>query len=187
MCCCAGQTHTLHDSVRLSFTPFVNQESGSKVCIFFLCLSGGSKRSASLLQPIASSDMGNKWSSDQLARRIAVPLYLWPGYGSKPCAWERLLASPAANPVVIVNPDSGPGREAFNLFSVAIAKCQGVGIKVLGYVRTEYAKRDLSLVIRDLELYSCWYKVDGFFIDEMYHWGEPLLAHNTNVVLCPES
>lgn len=87
------------------------------------------------------------------------------------------MASPAANPVVVVNPDSGPGQEAFELFSVAITKCQGVGIKVLGYVRTEYAKRDLGLVVHDLERYSSWYNVDGFFIDEMYHWGEPLLAH----------
>ncbi|KAL3151779.1 hypothetical protein ABBQ38_012753 [Trebouxia sp. C0009 RCD-2024] len=127
--------------------------------------------------------MGNMLTPEQSPTRIAVPLYLWPGYGSLPCAWERLLASPAANPVVVVNPDSGPGREAVTLFSVAVAKCQSVGIKVLGYVRTEYAKRDLSLVVADLELYSRWYNVDGFFIDEMYHWGEPLLAL-TSVLRC---
>ena len=130
--------------------------------------------------------MGNKWTSDQSPSRIAVPLYLWPGYGSIPCAWERLLATPAANPVVVVNPDSGPGREAFSLFSVAVAKCQGAGIKVLGYVRTEYAKRDLSLVVNDLERYSSWYKVDGFFIDEMYHWGELLLGARHRCAACPQ-
>lgn len=89
-----------------------------------------------------------------------------------PCAWARILATPAANPIVVVNPDSGPGEKAFELFSDAVSKCRAVGIKVLGYVRTEYAKRDLSLVAQDLQRYKTWYNVDGFFIDEMYHWGE---------------
>ena len=130
--------------------------------------------------------MGNNMTCTKSPSKIAVPLYLWPGYGSTPCAWERILASPAANPVVVVNPDSGPGREAFKLFSDAVAKCQAVGIKVLGYIRTEYAKRELNLVNHDLEQYNSWYNVDGFFIDEMYHWGEAVLARS-NTLRCQQS
>ena len=102
---------------------------------------------------------------------IVVPLYLWPGYGRLPCAWETVLASPQKCPVVVVNPDSGPGSKAFGLFNNAIQKCQAAGIKVLGYVRTEYSERSLDAVLKDLQLYKQWYKVNGFFIDEMYHWG----------------
>lgn len=118
------------------------------------------------------SGMGNSMTSEKAPCRIAVPLYLWPGYGSLPCAWERILATPAANPIVVVNPDSGPGQKSFELFKNAVDKCQAAGIKVLGYIRTEYTKRDLSLVINDLNLYKSWYNVDGFFVDEMYHWGK---------------
>ena len=103
--------------------------------------------------------------------KIAVPLYLWPGYGHLPCAWERLLKTPDKNPIVVVNPNSGPGDKFFELFKNAVDKCQAVGIKVLGYVRTIYAKRSLAEVEQDLQLYKIWYNVDGFFIDEMYHWG----------------
>lgn len=136
------------------------------------------------------SYMGSSMSSAKSPRKIAIPLYLWPGYGSTPCAWERILATPAANPIVVVNPDSGPGEKAFKLFSDAVTKCQAVGIKVLGYIRTEYAKRDQSQVAHDLKRYKSWYNVDGFFVDEMYHWGETLLtrthksgAHNNFVSL----
>ena len=103
--------------------------------------------------------------------KIAIPLYLWPGYGRLPCAWETILTSPEKNPIVVVNPDSGPGSTAFDLFKDAVHKCQAVGIKVVGYVRTEYAERSLDVVFKDLKLYKDWYNVDGFFIDEMYHWG----------------
>ena len=125
--------------------------------------------------------MGSSMSCAKSACKIAIPLYLWPGYGSVPCAWERILATPAANPIVVVNPDSGPGEKAHKLFRDAVVKCQAVGIKVLGYIRTEYAKRDVSQVARDLKRYNSWYSVDGFFIDEMYHWGETLLARTTIV------
>ena len=101
-----------------------------------------------------------------------MPLYLWPGYGHLPCAWERLLITPEKNPIVVVNPNSGPGDKFFDLFKNAVDKCQAAGIKVLGYVRTIYAKRSLAEIEQDLQLYKIWYNVDGFFIDEMYHWGE---------------
>lgn len=81
------------------------------------------------------------------------------------------MTSPEKNPIVVVNPDSGPGSTAFDLFKDAVHKCQAVGIKVVGYVRTEYAERSLDVVFKDLKLYKDWYNVDGFFIDEMYHWG----------------
>ena len=110
--------------------------------------------------------------STQAKCKIAVPLYLRPGYGSLPCAWERLLASPDKNPIVVVNPDSGPGSQPFDLFRNAVNKCQAAGIEVIGYVRTEYSKRPLKDVLTDLQTYKTWYNVDGYFIDEMYHWGE---------------
>lgn len=103
---------------------------------------------------------------------VAVPLYLWPGYGSQPCAWERLLSSPDRNPLVVVNPDSGPGSEPVDLFKKAVLKCQAAGIKVIGYVRTIYAERPLADVLKDMQLYQTWYGVDGWFADEMFHWGE---------------
>ncbi len=103
--------------------------------------------------------------------KIAIPLYLWPGYGRLPCAWETILTSAQENPIVVVNPNSGPDCKPHDLFKDAVQKCQAAGIKVLGYVRTEYSGRSLKIVRKDLQLYKEWYDVDGFFIDEMYHWG----------------
>lgn len=81
--------------------------------------------------------------------------------------------SPDRNPLVVVNPSSGPGTEPFDLFKTAVRKCQAAGIKVIGYVRSIYSQRPLPEVLKDMQLYKSWYNVDGWFIDEMFHWGEP--------------
>lgn len=81
------------------------------------------------------------------------------------------MTSPKENPIVVVNPNSGPDCKPYGLFKDAVQKCQAAGIKVLGYVRTEYSERSLEIVLKDLQLYKEWYNVDGFFIDEMHHWG----------------
>jgi Spherulation-specific family 4 len=44
---------------------------------------------------------------------------------------------------------------------------KAAGVRVLGYVYTNYGSRDASSVVADMRLYKTWYNVSGIFIDEM--------------------
>jgi hypothetical protein len=48
------------------------------------------------------------------------------------------------------------------------------GTRVLGYVSTSYAARDLNLAMADVDRYHSWYGVDGIFVDEAAHTDERL-------------
>jgi hypothetical protein len=82
--------------------------------------------------------------------------------------WNSLTASaPKVPTTAILNPNSGPGTSADANYTAAVTKLRSSGGKVLGYVSTSYAKRSLSAVVADINMYVALYKVDGFFIDEM--------------------
>lgn len=96
---------------------------------------------------------------------IVVPLYSYPGP-----TWDELIKEKNAHesvPIIaIINPDSGPGTEDPN-YSTNVQNLQAAGITVLGYVYTDYAKRDASSVINEIDEYGKWYKVNGIFFDQM--------------------
>jgi len=82
--------------------------------------------------------------------------------------WDSLAASARRVPTTaILNPNSGPGTSADASYVAAITKLRAAGGKVIGYVSTSYAKRALSAVVADINMYASLYNVDGFFIDEM--------------------
>lgn len=89
----------------------------------------------------------------------------------------RISAHPDVNFTVVINPGNGPGpkalpdanytREIPNFASYA-------NVRLLGYVHTSYAQRDISLVRRDIQTYAAWpatssnpkLAVRGIFFDE---------------------
>ncbi|MDR5856576.1 spherulation-specific family 4 protein [Caballeronia sp. LZ062] len=82
--------------------------------------------------------------------------------------WASLAASARKVPTTaILNPNSGPGTSADANYAAAVSRLHAAGGKVIGYVSTSYAKRPLSAVVADINSYVAFYKVDGFFIDEM--------------------
>ena len=84
------------------------------------------------------------------------------------------------------NPDSGPGKERIEAFSSQAERCRGAGQRVLGYVSSDYARRDVKEVLQDIEKYRSWFAIDGFFIDEVYCTGMVLPGvHHQLLLLTP--
>jgi hypothetical protein len=101
-----------------------------------------------------------------------IPLYSSPSSGH----WDAVIAAKQAHPKVpimaVVNPHSGPGVEARSSYVTGIAKLAAAGIKVIGYVWTQYATRPAAEVQADLRQWRAIYPgVTGMFFDEMEHHG----------------
>ena len=76
--------------------------------------------------------------------------------------------------IAVMNPDSGPGIGGPVLdpgppdpdYVNTVNNTKAAGVRVLGYVSTDYGDRSLSAVTRDIDLYYKSYNVDGVFLDE---------------------
>ncbi|MCI0557056.1 MAG: spherulation-specific family 4 protein [Nitrososphaera sp.] len=97
---------------------------------------------------------------------IIVPLYSYPGD-----TWDELVRiknnSPGVPIIAIVNPSNGVGSVKNPDYVSGINEFKSAGIIVLGYVWTDYAKRDISQVKSEISKYKNWYAVDGVFFDAM--------------------
>jgi hypothetical protein len=103
---------------------------------------------------------------------LLVPLYVYPENVHKNPAYNRLIELKRRQemlPVwVIVNPASGPGKDADANYTRAIDRLCGAGCVVLGYVPTGYGRRTESRVRRDIDKWLALYpRVHGIFFDEM--------------------
>jgi hypothetical protein len=101
-----------------------------------------------------------------------IPLYSSPTSGH----WDAVIAAKKAHPRVpvmaVVNPNNGPGAEARSSYVTGIPKLAAAGIKVIGYVWTDYATRPAAEVQADLRQWRALYPgVTGMFFDEMEHRG----------------
>ncbi|KAL4737830.1 Spherulation-specific family 4 [Aspergillus similis] len=109
--------------------------------------------------------------------KVFVPLYVYPAPG----AWDPLVnvitAHPDVNFTVVVNPGSGPGPNPLpdRNYTQEIPRLTAHdNVRVLGYVATTYAKRNISSVRSDIETYAAWptisanpkLAVRGIFFDE---------------------
>jgi tRNA A-37 threonylcarbamoyl transferase component Bud32 len=99
--------------------------------------------------------------------RLLVPAYFYPG-GEGLAEWRRLLKAPdAAAVVIIVNPDSGPGKAADPKYARVIDQARDKGFTLIGYVSTKYAKRPIHEVKGDVDRWVNLYPgVQGIFFDE---------------------
>ncbi|KAJ5692216.1 hypothetical protein N7462_001639 [Penicillium macrosclerotiorum] len=109
--------------------------------------------------------------------KVFVPLYVYPSPG----AWtplENVISDhPDVNFTVVINPNSGPGSSALPdaNYTREIPKIASyANVRLLGYVHTSYAKRNISLVRKDVEMYAAWPSISsnsklavrGIFFDE---------------------
>jgi hypothetical protein len=99
-----------------------------------------------------------------------IPLYSYP----HPGAWDKVIAAKKAYPQVpimaVVNPNTGPGAAANSSYMTEIAKLINAGIKVIGYVPTQYATRTPAEVQADIKQWRALYpNVTGIFLDEMHN------------------
>ncbi|RKF74327.1 spherulin domain protein [Golovinomyces cichoracearum] len=142
------------------------------------------------------SEKKKKTISSLLAssKTIIVPLYIYPF----PKAWDPLYEAirnyESLNFIVVLNPENGPGRQNHSHnhhgdeektnsipdsnYIREIPKLNSfANVQTVGYVSTNWAKRDLELVLGDVTIYSNWSKkhrnesipdlgVRGIFLDE---------------------
>jgi hypothetical protein len=126
------------------------------------------------------------YSEDLTQAEVMIPLYIYPHTwvnNSKVLnpEWQRLIdvkrQYPSLNVWAIVNPNNGPGAEINQDYVSGITQLKSVGIKVIGYTYTKWAKqysdsevpevRSVDSVQTDIGRWKTWYAVDGIFFDEM--------------------
>ena len=91
---------------------------------------------------------------------VAIPAYFYPG-----TLWTTSIASPRTA-IMIMNPDNGPGASKDVNYVNVVTSAHAAGVKVLGYVHTNYGDRPIQEVKSEINLYKQWYGVDGIFLDE---------------------
>jgi hypothetical protein len=106
-------------------------------------------------------------SSTADATTVIVPAYFYPG-GEGLAAWKRLEEAARSVPLeVIVNPANGPGKRRDPNYTRVVEVLHGSGARVLAYVDTDYGRRPLAAVEKDVRAYATLYKVDGILLDQM--------------------
>lgn len=102
---------------------------------------------------------------------IAIPAYFYP---SQPTSQWNTAVDNAPLPagrqqILIMNPNSGPGKKYDPNYTTAINTVHnaGTGFLVIAYVHTKYGNRALSRVKAEIDTYYSWYPaIDGIFVDE---------------------
>lgn len=98
-------------------------------------------------------------------QKIAIPSYFYPG-GSSLSYWQKIINSTGSVGLVVVNPSDGPGNNKDLNYSNIVSSLQSVGIKVVGYVYTNWGGRDINIVKSEVDKHFQWYNLDGIFFDE---------------------
>jgi Spherulation-specific family 4 len=157
----------------------------------FSCVSAGNPQLNQLDRPtsVSRSPLNNQRSQQQMeimtslttaARdrsrspnvtrlRVLLPLYIYPNwYDKDKYLWKQVIKAAAKVQIfAIINPSNGPDHAPPNSdYQQGIKDLHQAGIKVIGYVPSNYGKRDLQAIKNDVDLYLKYFNVDGIFIDE---------------------
>jgi hypothetical protein len=96
---------------------------------------------------------------------LLVPLYVHPVVD--PAAWRALEGVASSLYGVVLNAADGPGARPDPVYVRTARRLRRAGVRLLGYVDTDYAGRPAHAVYRDLRRYRAWYAVDGVFLDRV--------------------
>jgi hypothetical protein len=81
--------------------------------------------------------------------------------------WMQLESGGPAVGIAVFNPYNGPGSAVSSFYQTEIYNARTWGVKVIGYVHTQYGQRSLTDVLNDIDTYFDWYdQVGGIFVDE---------------------
>ena len=94
--------------------------------------------------------------------RLLVPAYAYP---SPATFWDGLVAGAPTVAYMIANASSGPGTTADPNHTAAIANAQNAGIRVLGYVDTNYNAVAPGTVEANVDLWFSLYGLPDIFFD----------------------
>ncbi|MGH1397489.1 MAG: spherulation-specific family 4 protein [Trichormus sp.] len=101
--------------------------------------------------------------------KILIPLYSYPTWYNPPTyTWPQVAAAARQVPITaIINPNNGPDNGPPNRdYARGIQDLKQGGVTILGYVATNYGKRDINQVRADIDIYAKHFQLDGIFLDE---------------------
>ncbi len=112
----------------------------------------------------ASAEKGTQ-RTPQLS--LWVPSYYYPN-GPGLHEWDRLIAAAKVVPIVaILNPASGPGDHVDPYFAKVVTRARKGNVKLVAYVGTQYARKSLENVKREVDTYLKFYpEIQGVHFDE---------------------
>ena len=94
--------------------------------------------------------------------QVSIPAYFYPGP-----SWARAVSSsPAPGMMILDITSSGAGSAPNRAYAQAVARAQDAGVRVLGYVSTDYGRRPAAAVEAEVRHYRAWYHVANMFLDE---------------------
>ena len=93
-------------------------------------------------------------------RRIIVPLYFY-----NQNEWNKIEKH--KNEIVIINPNNGNIYYSNNNYKNLINKLNKNGDLPIGYIYTKWGKRNINEVKTNIDKWISFYKIKGFFIDEV--------------------
>jgi hypothetical protein len=104
---------------------------------------------------------------------LLVPAYSYPAENGLRF-WDALIAAADRVPIVaIANPASGPGTKRDENYTMVLDRAKRAGIRLIGYVTTDYAKRGMAEVNSDVDRWTTLYPmIEGIFFDEQSSDGE---------------
>jgi hypothetical protein len=104
--------------------------------------------------------------------RLLVPAYIYPA-GDGRQEWQRLIdAASKVEIVAIANPNSGPGDERDLEYAAIFTDATSKGLKLVGYVSTDFGKRPQAEVKNDVDTWVRFYpQIRGFFFDQQPRQG----------------
>jgi hypothetical protein len=122
--------------------------------------------------PIATAADDGPRPVDPGAMTALVPAYFYPA-GDRLADWNQLAeAARSVRLEVILNPASGPGERPDPSYVAVVDALHRSGGRVLAYVDSDYGLRPIAAVENDVRAYPRFYKIDGFFIDQMANTAE---------------
>lgn len=108
-------------------------------------------------------------SSSNNIIQLLIPLYSYPvWYTPKDYIWDDIItASHLVSITTIINPNNGPGGIPNADYQEGLRQLRNNPIRILGYVSTQYAQREIDDVQRDIDIYAQYFDIDGIFLDEV--------------------
>ncbi len=89
-----------------------------------------------------------------------------PAYWDPDSQWQRIIADAPTVGMIIFNPQNGPGAATNPAYPPVIAQAQAKGIRVLGYVSTQYGQRAEADIDADVNGYYSLYSPSGIYFAE---------------------
>lgn len=102
--------------------------------------------------------------------KLIIPLYVYPSKKNKD--WKKLIDYKNVNPnidMVVISSNGGNFKKVSKPYLNIIKDMNSSNIRVIGYVYTNYGKRDINDVEKDIDSWTQFYKdagVSGIFFDQ---------------------